>query len=93
MKIASQPPLIPKSSGTTTSLASTPSTETTEAPFPYLNEYHKQHSEALMEEISKQPWLSKKEAYAQSDRNKALVEQRAGNRSGKPSTPPNDETT
>ena len=36
--------------------------------FPYLNEYHKRHSEAVMADISNQPSVSAKEAYEQYDR-------------------------
>ena len=59
------------------------------ADFPYLNEYHKRHSEAMMELRSKQPLRSAKEAYAQYDRLKAGQHRR----SVKPSTLPSRETT
>jgi hypothetical protein len=57
------------------------STPETEPPFPYLNPYHKEHSEALMAERSEMPSVSAKEAYAQYDRLKEQAQ-----RSSKPST-------
>jgi len=57
--------------------------------FPYLNEYHKRHSEAMMALRSKQPLRSAQEAYVQYDRLKAGQQRR----SVKPSTLLNRETT
>ena len=53
--------------------------------WPYLNEYHKRHSEEAMEEISRQPLRSQEEAYAQYDLLKAAAA-KAGKPSGRKST-------
>ena len=79
----------PISSGKVTSEESTIREE---PPFPYLNEYHKRHSEAAMEAISKQPWISREEAYAQYDRLKEAAA-KAGKSSGRPCTLLNEETS
>jgi hypothetical protein len=60
----------PKSSAKTSSPGSSSITDT-ELPFPYLNEYHRLRSEEAIEAHSKQPWMSREEAYAQYDRLKA----------------------
>jgi hypothetical protein len=59
-----------KPSGKTSSPGSSPTTDA-ELPFPYLNEYHKLRTEEAIEAHSKQPWMSREEAYAQYDRLKA----------------------
>lgn len=61
-----------------------------EKPFPYLNEYHKQHVESVMAERSKMPLRSSAEAYAQYDRLKAAAEKSS---SAKRSTPASSATT
>ena len=53
--------------------------------WPYLNAYHKKHSEEAMAEISNRPSVSAKEAYDQYDRLKAAA-QKAGKRSARKST-------
>jgi hypothetical protein len=59
--------------------------------FPYQNQYHKEHSERAMAEISNRPLRSQKEAYAQYDRLKAAAE-KAGRRSARRSTVQSKET-
>jgi hypothetical protein len=76
--------LTQKPSVKTSSPGSLPITDE-EIPFPYLNEYHKLRSEEAIEAHSKQPRMSREEAYAQYDRLKAGRTERE-NPSDKPST-------